>query len=96
MLQESVKKFGLINSIEGYSYLALLFIAMPLKYLFGIALAVKIVGMIHGILFIIFCILLLIAWQETKWSMKNNIIFFTASLLPFGTLFTKHRIKSFE
>ena len=96
MFEESVKKLSFINTAEGYSYLALLFIAMPLKYLFGMALAVKIVGMIHGILFLIFCILLIMAWQETKWSMKNNIVFFIASIVPFGTFFTKNKIKSFE
>jgi len=96
MIKTGVKKFGLINTIEGYSYLALLFVAMPLKYLLDIAIAVKIVGMIHGILFIIFCILLAIAWQETKWSIKESILFFIASLIPFGTFFTKNKIKSYE
>ena len=95
-MKNSVKKFGLINTMEGYSYLILLFIAMPLKYVFAMPLAVKIVGMIHGILFIIFCILLVQAWIETKWKFKENVIFFIASLIPFGTFFTKKRIQSYE
>ena len=57
MINKNVRNSGLINTIEGYSYIILLFIAMPLKYLAGIAIAVKIVGMIHGILFIAFCII---------------------------------------
>jgi len=96
MTNNNVKKFGLINTIEGYSYLALLFIAMPLKYLAGIAIMTKIAGMIHGILFIAFCILLVIAWQEAKWSFKETIVFFLASLIPFGTFFTKKKIKAYE
>lgn len=96
MKNKSVVKFGLINTIEGYSYLALVFIAMPMKYLLGIAMAVKIIGMIHGILFIIFCLLLVAAWQEARWSFKENLIFFIASLIPFGTFFTKNRIKTYE
>ncbi|MDY0232878.1 MAG: DUF3817 domain-containing protein [Sulfurimonas sp.] len=96
MIKNSVKKFGYINTIEGYSYLLLLFVAMPMKYLLGIAVAVKIVGMIHGILFIIFCALLIKAWEETKWPFSESLIFFIASLLPFGTFFTKKRIKSYE
>jgi integral membrane protein len=96
MIKNSVKKFGQINSIEGYSYLILLFIAMPMKYAFGYPLAVKVVGMIHGILFIIFCFLLVKAWHESKWKFSENIIFFIASLIPFGTFFTKKRIKSYE
>ena len=96
METKSIKNFGLINSIEGYSYLILLFIAMPLKYIAGVAIATKIVGMIHGILFIAFCLLLVQAWQDAKWSTKESAIFFIASLIPFGTFFTKKKIKSYQ
>jgi integral membrane protein len=91
-----VKKFRLIGMIEGYSFLLLLFIAMPLKYFAGLPIAVKIVGMTHGILFILFCLLLVKAWQEAEWSFKENAIFFIASLVPFGTFFTDKKIKSYE
>jgi integral membrane protein len=96
LINKNVKKFGIINTIEGYSYIILVFIAMPMKYLLEIPLAVKVVGMIHGVLFIIFCLLLVKAWQESKWPFKENIIFFIASLIPFGTFFTKSKIKTYE
>ena len=96
MKNENVVKFGQINTIEGYSYLALVFIAMPMKYFMDIPLAVKVVGMIHGILFILFCILLVRAWYEAKLPFKKNILFFIASLVPFGTFFTKATIKTYE
>ena len=95
MITDSVKKFSLINTIEGWSYLILLFIAMPMKYMFGMPMAVKIAGMAHGVLFIIFCLLLVQAWQDTKWEFKENIIFFVASLIPFGTFFTKKKINAY-
>jgi len=91
-----IKKFGLINTTEGYSYLALLFIAMPLKYLLGFGIAVKIVGMIHGVLFVIFLVLGVMAWIEAKWSFTQTLIFFIASLIPFGTFFTKSKIYSYD
>jgi len=96
MSNKNVKNFGLINTIEGYSYLLLLFVAMPLKYLAGIAIVTKVVGMIHGILFIAFCVLLAQAALDTKWPIKETVIFFIASLIPFGTFFTKKKIKSYE
>jgi len=95
-MKNSVKNFGIINTVEGYSYLLLLFVAMPMKYLLGIAIATKIVGMIHGILFIAFLILLVKAWEDAKWPIKDSIIFFIASLIPFGTFFTKKRIREYE
>ena len=96
MPKNNVKKFRQINSLEGYSYLLLLFIAMPLKYFLDFPIAVKIAGMTHGILFIIFCFLLLKAWIETKWSFKESVIFFIASLIPFGTFYTKNKIQAYE
>jgi len=96
MQNQDVIKFNKINSIEGYSYLLLLFVAMPIKYLFAMPLAVKVVGMIHGVLFVLFCYYLLKAWQEAEWSFKDSTLFFIASLIPFGTFFTKKIIASYE
>ena len=96
MIKNSVKKLGFINTTEGYSYLFLLFIAMPLKYAFGYPMVVKIAGMAHGVLFVAFCLLLLQSWIETKWAFKENVIFFVATLIPFGTFYTKRKIQSYE
>ena len=96
MINKHVQRFWIINTIEGYSYLILLFIAMPLKYYFGMPEFVKIAGMINGILFVAFSFLLVEAWTVTKWRFSENVIFFTASLIPFGTLYTKNRIKNYE
>jgi len=96
MFNNSIKNFRLAGKIEGYSFIALLFIAMPLKYLADLPLAVKIVGMTHGILFIIFCILLVKAWEDAEWSAKESALFFLASLIPFGTFFTDKKIKAYE
>ena len=91
-----IGKFRIIGFVEGISYLTLLFVAMPLKYMMGIAIATKIVGMTHGILFIIFLILLMQAAQIHKFSTKDSVIFFVASLIPFGTFFTDKRLNELE
>ena len=54
MKNDTFSRFRLISFVEGISYLLLVFIAMPLKYMFDYPLAVKIVGMGHGVLFILF------------------------------------------
>ena len=56
-----------ISLAEGISYLLLLGIAMPLKYWAGLPLAVKIVGSIHGALFVVFCAALLRALVAARW-----------------------------
>jgi len=84
-----LQKFRIINKIEGYSFLTLLFIAMPLKYIAGFPLATKIVGMIHGILFILFIYQLLTASSAVPFSKKETLRFFIASILPFGSFYTE-------
>ncbi|MFM9944784.1 MAG: DUF3817 domain-containing protein [Bacteroidia bacterium] len=74
-----------VGHIEGVSYLVLLLIAMPLKYYYGMPLAVKYVGYLHGILFIAYCILLAITMQKMKWSFLKGFSAFVLSLIPLGT-----------
>ena len=58
---------------------------MPLKYLADSPLAVRITGLIHGILFIAFCILLIPAMRKLSMGVKAGVWGFVCSLLPFGT-----------
>ena len=69
--------------IEGVSYLILLFIAMPMKYFFNIPEAVKYFGWIHGILFLVFFIFLILAWIKYRWSIFRIALYLIASVLPF-------------
>lgn len=78
---------------EGISYLLLLFIAMPLKYYGNIPEAVRYTGMIHGVLFVLFCIYLVKVWQGLKWSFGKAAMAFLASILPFGTFFLDAKLK---
>jgi len=81
-----------IGHIEGISYLVLLLLAMPLKYYFGFPWAVKIVGYLHGILFITYCILLAMTMKQLKWSIFKGALAFILSLIPFGT-FWLHKFR---
>ena len=86
------KWFLLIGKIEGYSYLILLFIAMPLKYLYNTPEYVRPMGSIHGALFVAFMILLALMFFKVKLSFKNSVYAFLLSLVPFGTFFLKRLV----
>ena len=81
-----------IGHIEGVSYLVLLGIAMPLKYFANMPMPVKIVGYLHGILFVAYCILLIITMVKLKWSLVKGFLAFVLSLIPFGT-FWLHKFR---
>jgi len=90
--QQITDWFLKIGKIEGYSYLLLLGIAMPLKYLFNMPEWVSIAGTIHGILFVTFIVLVGMMFFIVKMSFKNSVIAFFLSLLPFGTFFLKRLV----
>lgn len=87
--QTITKWFLLIGKIEGYSYLILLGLAMPLKYAFNKPELIRPCGTLHGVLFVSFMVLLGLMFFKTKLSFKNSIIAFLLSLVPFGTFFLK-------
>lgn len=78
-------RFRIIAFIEGLSFIALLFIAMPLKYLADMPAVVRIVGMAHGVLFLLFTVSLAEAMLRYKWSIGRAVLVFLSSLVPFGT-----------
>jgi integral membrane protein len=80
-----LQRFRFIAILEGISFLTLLCIAMPLKYLAGMPMPVKINGWIHGLLFILYIIFLLQVRATLKWSFKQTLTAFIAAFLPFGT-----------
>jgi integral membrane protein len=81
----AVKRFRLIANIEGWSYIILLLVAMPLKYLADLPIAVRIVGTLHGVLFVGFCISLLEMLIRFRWSIIKIVLVFLSSLVPLGT-----------
>ena len=70
---------------EGISFLVLLLIAMPLKYYFGMPMPVKIVGWLHGILFMAYIAAVFLAIKAMQWSWFSVLIALAASLVPIGT-----------
>ena len=84
MLTTSLGRLRLISFIEGISYLLLIFVGMPLKYGMGIRSVNYFLGMSHGVLTMIFVLLLFIAFADKCISFVNAIKVFAASMVPFG------------
>ena len=92
----AIGRLRIAGIAEGISFLFLLFIAMPLKYLADIPEAVLITGWIHGALFILYTIALLQVWHTKRWPLLRVAIGFGASLIPFGTFITDKKLRKEE
>jgi integral membrane protein len=89
----SVANLRLIGIAEGISFLLLLGVGMPLKYYAGIPMAVRVMGSLHGLLFVLFLIALSYAGSKRDWAPQTSLSFLVASVLPFGFLMVDGRLK---
>jgi integral membrane protein len=80
-----LKQFRWVALLEGLSFVLLLFVAMPLKYWAGLPLAVRIVGSVHGLLFVAFLGALFRVALERDWPARRWGLALLSSLVPFGT-----------
>lgn len=96
MLGTVLGRFRLVSAIEGLSYLILVFIAMPIKYLGDNPIYVKIFGMAHGVLFILFMVVFFQAKIKDNWNNKLALEIFVLSLIPFGAILIEKKIKARE
>ena len=81
----------MVAFLEGLSYILLLFIATPIKYLADDPQYVKLLGMPHGLLFMLYIILAFMLKQENTWFKSNFKMVLLASIIPFGTFYLYHK-----
>lgn len=83
--------FRVISFLEGVSYLLLLFVAVPIKYFNGDDRYVKLLGMPHGLFFMLYIVLAIVIQKKMKWNAKTLGIVMLASIIPFGTFYIDKR-----
>ncbi|TDD64340.1 DUF3817 domain-containing protein [Actinomadura rubrisoli] len=85
-----VRAFRLVSIAEAVSFLVLLLIAMPLKYMADAPAAVQITGPIHGILFLGYVGLVFFVREPLRWDAKRTVLALGASVLPVAPFFVEH------
>ena len=88
-----LKQFRWISIIEAISFLLLLGIAMPLKYIYDIPEAVKYTGWAHGLLFIAYVFQLFYLTVMLKWKFQRLFWYFLAALLPFAPFVVERQLR---
>lgn len=80
-----VMAFRILGWLEGISFLLLLFVAVPIKYMHGDPQYVKMLGMPHGMLFLGYLLLSYYVGDLLSWNVKTRLLAVLAAVLPFGT-----------
>ena len=79
--------FRIIALLEGVSYILLMTIGLYFKYLLNDDTFVKLLGMPHGVLFMLYILIAFLLRKQEQWSFINFVIILFASLIPFGTFY---------
>lgn len=88
-----IKQLRWIGITEGVSFMVLLLIAMPIKYIYGNPLPVKYTGWAHGGLFVLYIYAVLQATWVLKWEFSKMTKFVVASFIPLATFFLDANLK---
>ena len=79
--------FRIVAFLEGISYILLMTLGLYFKYQLNNDIYVKILGMPHGLLFILYIIVAFLLRKNENWNTKDFSIILFASLVPFGTFY---------
>jgi integral membrane protein len=91
-----IGRVRLLGMLEGVSFLLLMGIAMPLKYLADFPAAVKWTGWIHGVLFISYGVAVLMALLNGRISLARSALVFLAAVIPFGPFLIDRKLAADE
>ena len=91
MVDQQVKIFKWVSILEGISFLVLLLIAMPLKYIWEAPQMVEVVGMLHGILFVLYILGALWISKVLNWNLKTLFVVCISSVLPLGPFYVEKK-----
>jgi integral membrane protein len=94
LFKSKVGRLRIMGFLEGMSLLVLVFVGMPLKYFYDIPDFVKVLGPIHGALFLVFVFYAVSVSMEQKWKFKTTFIVLLSSFIPFGNFYIDKHIFS--
>jgi integral membrane protein len=83
-MRDALTQLRWVSMAEGLSWLVLLFVAMPLKYLGDDPSWVWWTGRIHGALFVLLGLVALRCWHVRRWPFRRLVFAGVCALLPFG------------
>jgi len=92
LIKTQLGRLRILAFVEGASFLVILFITMPLKYMLDIPEPNKVIGMLHGVLFIAYVYAVVHITVDEKWNMKKMSLSLLAAIIPFGTFWADKKL----
>ncbi len=94
LFKTQIGRLRILGFLEGVSLLVLIFVGVPLKYYFDSPDFTKILGPIHGAIFLLFLVNAFSVGVEQDWKFKTIWKVILATFIPFGTFYIDNKILS--
>lgn len=91
LFKTKIGRLRIMGFLEGLSLLVLVFIALPLKYGYNNESLTKMMGPVHGALFLLFILNTVSAAIEQKWNFKTTARIVASCFIPFGTFYVDNK-----
>ena len=91
-----LRRLRTLGLVEGTSTLVLFGVAMPMKYILGMLMAVSIVGALHSALFVMLCALAFWAAPRVPLPRGLALRICVAAVVPFGPFLLDGRLRELE
>ncbi|WP_019989123.1 DUF3817 domain-containing protein [Rudanella lutea] len=92
LLKSQLGRLRILAFLEGVSFLLLIGVGMPLKYAYAMPMPNRIIGMAHGLLFVLYVLLVIQCGIEYRWSWRKTGLALLASIIPLGTFWADARL----
>ncbi len=94
LVKTTIGRLRVLGFLEGVSWLVLLFVAVPMKYIGHDPSLVKAIGPVHGFLFVLFVLYTIWVGNEQNWKLGTTLKILLGSIVPFGTFYIDRKILS--
>lgn len=92
LFKTQIGRLRILAFVEGVSFLVILFVTMPLKYIYAMPQPNKVFGMVHGLLFVLYVFAVIQIKIEQNWNGKKTFLALLASVIPFGTFWADKKL----
>lgn len=93
LLKTKTGRLRLLGFLEGLSLLVLVFIAVPMKYLYHNPTLSQGLGPVHGAIFLLFMLYTMSIGIEQNWKFRTTTWkILLACFIPFGTFYIDYKI----
>jgi integral membrane protein len=88
----ALRNYRVAAYVTGVGLLVLVFVAMPLKYVWGIDRPTAIVGMLHGFLYMAYIVCTLILAERSRWRPIDAVVILLAGTIPIASFVAERHV----